>query len=40
MMDTLPSMFEVEGDTTLLADWAVGGALSEAVAAQLWFAAH
>jgi adenine-specific DNA-methyltransferase len=37
VLDIVPSMFEVEGDTTLLADWATGGALSEAVAAQLGF---
>jgi adenine-specific DNA-methyltransferase len=32
-----PSMFEQDGDDLYIADWATGGALSEAVAAQLSF---
>ena len=36
--DIAPSMFAVEDGVTMLAEWAVGGSLAEAVAAQLGFA--
>jgi len=38
VLDVAPSMFDVEDEVVVLADWATGGALAEATAAQFGFA--
>ncbi len=38
VLDVAPSMFDVEDGVVVLAEWATGGALAEATAAQLGFA--